>query len=97
MMPSARTDNAAGDFKTISACRVCGAAGLKTLLDLGAQPMANALRTDLDELERLIPLTLQFCPSCRLVQLRETVRKEILFSHYVWVTGTSTTARNFAP
>ena len=42
------------------------------------------------------PLTLLFCRRCSLVQLKETVDKQTLFSRYVWVTGTSFTARNFA-
>ena len=37
-----------------------------------------------------------FCATCSLVQLEETVSKEILFKSYVWVTGTSKTAREFS-
>jgi|CXWL01.1.fsa_nt_gi hypothetical protein len=85
-----------GDFSVLEACRVCGAGGLETLLDLGTQPLANALRPDHKTPEKRIPLTILFCSKCSLVQLRETVRKELLFSHYVWLTGTSSTARDFA-
>lgn len=84
------------DLSVVSACRVCGAGGLETVLALGDQPLANALRSAGDGPEARFPLTLLFCPECRLVQLRETVRKEILFRHYVWLTGTSSTAREFA-
>lgn len=80
----------------ITGCRVCGNSGLVTVLPLGDQPLANALKASADEQEQLYPLTLMFCDACGLVQIAETVDKKELFSHYVWVTGTSETARRFA-
>ena len=37
-----------------------------------------------------------YCPESSLVQLRETIDKEALFSSYTWVTGTSPTTRKYA-
>jgi len=58
--------------------------------------LANSLKSNLDQIEEKFPLTLVFCSMCSLVQIRETVSKEILFKRYVWVTGTSKTAREFS-
>lgn len=80
----------------ITQCRVCCGSDLRTVLSLGNQPLANALKTSADETEHHYPLTLIHCDDCGLVQLAETVDKAELFSHYVWVTGTSEAARRFA-
>ncbi len=84
------------DYTTIQACRGCGAASPVPVLELGQQPLANALKASAGEPEQRYPLSLVFCESCGLVQIAETVAKERLFSTYVWVTGTSSTARLFA-
>ncbi len=83
-------------YKTISRCRLCGSSNLDTILDLGNHPLANDLKKTYDENKDKFPLTLLFCPDCSLVQLRETVNKEILFEKYLWVTGTSLTAKQYA-
>lgn len=83
-------------YSTITKCRVCGSTDLLEVLDLGFQPLANSLRRNVMDSEDRYPLTLLFCQDCSLVQLKETVDKQALFSRYVWVTGTSSTARNFA-
>ena len=80
----------------ITQCRVCGGSNLRKVLSLGNQPLANALKTSADEAEQRYPLTLMYCDECGLVQIAETVDKAELFSHYVWVTGTSEAARRFA-
>jgi hypothetical protein len=66
------------------------------LLFLGRQPLANSLIDKPQGLEMTVPLTLAFCPDSSLVQIRETVDKEILFSNYVWVSGTSPSTRAYA-
>jgi hypothetical protein len=65
-------------------------------LDLGRQPYANALLSRSDQAEAVYPLSLSWCPACGLVQLNETASPDELFSGYVWVTGTSSTARQYA-
>jgi len=93
--PTAKTGQQT-DFETISCCRNCGGESLANLLDFGAHPLANALQEDQGEEARRYPLSLAFCRGCSLVQIRETVRKDLLFSNYFWVTGTSATTRRFA-
>lgn len=84
------------NFTTITACRVCQATDLKPFFDLGRQPLANSLPERSDEAEQTYPLSLSWCPGCHLVQLNETVDPKALFSQYVWVTSTSSTARDYA-
>ena len=85
-----------GPFETITACRACGNKDLMDILHLGDQPLANALVCPGESEVRKFPLSTTFCPGCSLFQLRETVRKETLFDHYVWVTGTSKIACEYA-
>ncbi|TMF39981.1 MAG: class I SAM-dependent methyltransferase [Chloroflexi bacterium] len=71
-------------------CGWCGTA-LTAVLDLGAQPLANALLTadELDAPERRFPLTLAICPACGLVQITEAVPPEELFRDYPYFSSTS--------
>jgi C-methyltransferase-like protein/putative zinc binding protein/methyltransferase family protein len=65
-------------------CRSCGAAGLVSVLQLGNQPLANALRRaeELDRPERRYPLDLALCTSCSLLQILDSVPPEELFEDY---------------
>ena len=80
----------------IDQCRICGSDRLLDILDLGDQPPANSLRKDAQETLPFIPLKIVFCEDCSTVQLSETVDPKYLFSHYVWVTGTSATANQYS-
>ena len=83
-------------YENIQNCRISGSNNLITMLELGKQPLANALKEAPDEIEDKFSLTLIYCPESSLVQLRETVDKEALFSNYTWVSGTSSTTRDYA-
>ncbi len=54
---------------------------MTTFLDLGVQPLANALleARQLGEPELSFPLELAFCHDCSLVQVTETVPPDVLF------------------
>lgn len=80
----------------IAKCRVCGSANVEQFFDLGDQPLANALVRDPAASDPVYPLSLSFCGDCALVQLDHTADPGELFSHYVWVTSTSSTARAYA-
>jgi hypothetical protein len=88
--------NARGVCTTIDKCRISDSPDLSVFLDLGSQPLANALLHSTDEREDVYPLRLGFCPDSSLVQLMETVDKEKLFRNYVWVSGTAATTREYA-
>ena len=62
-------------------CRACGAVPLEQVFSLGETPLADRLlsKDQLDKTEYIVPLTWMFCPTCALVQIRETVDPKILF------------------
>lgn len=76
-------------------CRVCDATDLEPILSLGPTPLANAFLRSPDEFaaEQSYPLDLYFCHRCSLVQLLDVVSPDVLFRHYLYVTGTSTTMK----
>ena len=71
------------DYETINKCRISDSEELVKVLDLGVQPLANALKKKQFEDEKKYPLTLSFCEKSSLLQLNETIKKEILFDKYV--------------
>lgn len=82
--------------ESLAECRVCGSKDTRQFFDLGNQPLANSLLNSPGEKEEYYPLALSWCPACSLVQLNYTVPPEKLFSEYVWITGTSSTAHTYA-
>ena len=79
--------------RRIRHCRACAAEALVPVLDLGEQPLANALPATPDECtaEARYPLVLCLCERCGLLQLVDVIDPEVLFGHYLYVTGISTT------
>ncbi len=65
----------------ITNCRSCGGDELHVVLDLGRQPIANALLSEqeLGGPEQTFPLAVAFCPACSLLQVTETVPADILY------------------
>src|SRR5262245_45543313 len=80
------------------ACRACDSTDTALLLDLGRLPLANAFVEDESETEDQFreSLTLAMCRGCRLIQIRDTVPRERLYSSFLWVTATSETTKNYA-
>lgn len=70
-------------MSTITTCRGCGSPELRTFLDLGSTPLADALVDEQivehPEREEQFPLVVAFCPGCALVQITEDVAPEKLF------------------
>ena len=93
--PAARSIEAAatGVYQHRESCRACGSTDLERVLALGDQPLANALLTSVVDFDReaFFPLDLMFCRGCTLVQILDVVDPEVLFGHYLYVTGTSET------
>ena len=83
-------------YVEIDKCRLCNSKELQNVLDLGSQPPANSLRENLHDSLLEAPLKLVHCPDCSCVQLTATVDPAYLFSRYVWVTATSSTARTYS-
>lgn len=65
----------------ITNCRSCGCAELQVILELGSQPIANALLSEeeLSTPETRFTLAVAFCPACALLQVTETVPANILY------------------
>src|ERR1017187_5594112 len=84
------------DVFTLKCCRVCGSSRLKTYLDLGKTPLANAYlrKTDLKKPEFRAELALQLCPRCGLSQLTRIVPPSQMFRHYLYVSSTPRTFRD---
>jgi SAM-dependent methyltransferase len=69
---------------------VCGTPLGKPYLDLGMQPLANALRTPGDTSEEFkAPLSVALCENCGLSQLTVVVDPEVLYKGYRFRSGTS--------
>jgi len=65
----------------ITKCRSCGYGDLRVILDLGSQPIANALLSEeeLSRPEARFTLAVAFCPGCTLLQVTETIPPDILY------------------
>lgn len=83
-------------FEKINSCRICNSLDIEIFMDLTDQPPANSLRANLSEDLPNVPLQLVHCSNCSTIQLSATIDPTFLFSHYVWVTGTSTTAKEYS-
>lgn len=82
-------------FQQISHCRTCESESLTLCLDLGQQPLANALRSiPQTQNEPRFPLRLVHCGNCGLIQIDVNVEPQLMFSSYNWVTGTSQVSIN---
>lgn len=75
-------------------CLACGNVyDLKTILDLGNQPLANQYHTGdiLDE----YPLKLNLCTNCYHLQLSDAVNPDLMFKNYLYVSGTTKTLKDY--
>lgn len=83
------------DCVAISSCRICGSSDLQEILDLGVQPLANALKDiNTNDVEKKFPLILLRCAGCTAIQLSVNVNPKLMFQEYLWVTGTTPTAKS---
>lgn len=80
-------------------CRSCGSSELRSVLELGNTPLADALvsKAELDGPEATYPLDVAFCSNCALLQILETVPPEELFCRdYPYFSSFSDTVVNNA-
>lgn len=78
-------------YLTHHCCRACGGTELIPVFDLGVQPLANDFSLACEESAGYAPLLVLFCPRCTLAQLSVTVRPELLYRYYRYVTSASLT------
>jgi hypothetical protein len=67
-------------------CRLCGDSLRRVFVDLGMSPLCESyIRPDqLDAMEPFYPLRVFVCERCFLVQLKEYVSAESIFSDYAY-------------
>ncbi len=72
-------------------CRFCGAALRHTFVDLGKSPLCESFLSaeQLDGMEGFFPLHVWVCDACFLVQLKEYVAPENIFSEYAYFSSYS--------
>ena len=80
--------------KSIDACLACGSSHLTLELDLGNQALANACISDLQGDELKFPLAVNRCEHCNHLQLTHAVDPALIYTHYLYVSGTSKTGRD---
>lgn len=72
-------------------CRLCKGKNLKEVFRLVDSPLANAFvnKSQKGIIQEEFPLRLNFCTDCTHVQLSHVVDPEVLYKHYLYVSGTS--------
>lgn len=81
----------------INECLACGSDQLVQTLDLGQQPLANNFRsTESTDGELHYPLVLNRCAQCDHLQLTHAVDPRLIYTHYLYVSGTSSTLRDYS-
>lgn len=74
-------------------CRACTAPLVESVVDLGAQPLANAMiaAQAADRMEPTYPLHAYVCSACRLMQIVDYETPEAIFSDYTYFSSFSDT------
>lgn len=75
----------------ITECLACGNHNLVPSLDLGNQPLANNFRVNQSDSEEMYPLAVNRCQDCDHLQLTHAVDPKLIYTHYLYVSGTSGT------
>jgi hypothetical protein len=77
---------------THGSCRLCGRPLASSFVDLGMSPLCESFLTaeQIDEMEPFYPLHALVCDGCFLVQLKEYVKPEHIFTEYAYFSSYST-------
>lgn len=81
-------------FNTINNCLCCGSDVFR-VLDLGEHPLANSYLKSINDNEQTFPLSLNYCYNCTHLQLSHAVNPDILFKNYLYLSGTTTTLKEY--
>lgn len=91
------TNDNSRNYIELNNCVCCGSGDLMSFLDLGEQPLANNYHSNTGEKGgESYPLALNVCKICKHTQLTISVDPEILFAHYLYVTGTNNTIKEYS-
>ena len=90
---NAQPIHAVRGVQSLGKCRLCGAGLSHSLVDLGKSPLCETFLTpeQTDRMEPFFPLHVLVCDACWLVQLKEYVAAEGIFTdHYPYYSSFST-------
>lgn len=93
-MQNAIKDTEQKSYTTLDKCVACGGSNLVQFLDLAKQPLANNYH-DGSGAGESYQLGLNLCTDCYHTQLPVSVNPKEMFDHYLYVTGTSQTLRDY--
>jgi len=93
-MQNAIKDTEQKSYTTLDNCVACGGSNLVQFLDLAKQPLANNYH-DGSGAGESYQLGLNLCTDCYHTQLPVSVDPKAMFDHYLYVTGTSQTLRDY--
>lgn len=81
----------------ITECLACGNRELVLTLDLQDQPLANNFQehSGVKDTDLWFPLAINRCNHCNHLQLTHAVDPAIIYTHYLYVSGTSQTNRDY--
>jgi len=82
-------------YKKLDKCLCCEGANLEEILNLNNQPLANSYLVSADEEELSYPLGINYCMECTHIQLTHVVDPDKLFKHYLYVSGTTKTLKDY--
>ena len=74
----------------ITSCIACGHTDLIPTLDLQDQPLANNFQAHggVRDTDEWFPLAINRCTNCNHLQLTDAVDPAIIYTHYLYVSGT---------
>ena len=81
------------DYTDNTECLACSSCDIRTVLDLGFQPLANSYHKG--EILPKYPLRLNLCQKCFHLQLSCSVNPDLMFKNYLYVSGTTETLREY--
>ena len=84
------------EYTVINKCRICSNNSVNEILKLEPQYIATTFVTDNENnpmAKIKIPLTLILCKKCGLVQLKETVKPDLLYKNYFYRTAINDTMK----
>ena len=81
----------------ITECLACGHSELELTLDLYDQPLANNFQPQpgIQDSDQCFPLAVNRCDHCNHLQLTHAVDPALIYTHYLYVSGTSQTGRDY--
>lgn len=79
------------NFERLRQCRLCYSPNLIELVKFAPQYIASTFVKEQPKEQIKIPLTLLMCGNCKLVQLYETVKPELLYKEYFYRSNVSDT------